>query len=105
MINSEEFMSEVITDTAFANLADVVIDRNKVILPEHVERMKKFSCVVFCQTDTEQKLFDLMRDLGTDSKKYILVTHRSDYSVDAASHTERRRVVRETLYEEKRGNI
>jgi hypothetical protein len=82
----EEFLREVITDTTFANCADVVIERDGVIKREHTDRMKDGNCVVFCQTDALQKVFDVMRNLGDDCNKYILITHRSDFTIDESRY-------------------
>jgi hypothetical protein len=82
----EEFSKEVITDTTFANLADVVIERDGIFKPEHIATMKARNCVVFCQTDSLQKVFDTMQSLGADCKKYILITHRSDYTIDESRY-------------------
>jgi hypothetical protein len=82
----EEFTKEVITDTTFANLADVIIERDGIIKPEHIATMKAGNCVVFCQTDSLQKVFDTMQVLGLDCKKYILITHRSDFTIDESRY-------------------
>ena len=82
----EEFSREHITDTRFANLADVVIERDGIIKPQHLTTMMERNCVVFCQTDSLQKVFDAMNNLGSACKKYILITHRSDFTIDEARY-------------------
>jgi hypothetical protein len=86
MITASDFMKEAITDTAFAGLADIVIERNAPIDDNAINRMKRDNCVIFCQTSAEPKLFEIMKALAEDCKKYVLITHRSDYEVDSTRY-------------------
>jgi len=71
------FLEEVIHGDKYRQAADIVIDGEPTF--EQAEFLCNNSCIVFCKTDYVFMLFEIM--LQSD-KKYVLITHNSDYAID-----------------------
>jgi hypothetical protein len=72
-----DFLTEVIHGDKYRQAADIIIDGTPTF--EQAEYLLNNSCVIFCKTDYVFQLFEIMLE---SNKKYILITHNSDYCIN-----------------------
>lgn len=75
----DSFMHEYIHGDRICELADVQINS-----PKHCENIDKLgdeNQVVFCKTDFLRDLFIYLQKFGDTERKFILITHNSDFAI------------------------
>jgi hypothetical protein len=73
-----DFLREVIHGDKYHAAADIVIDGEPTY--EQAQFICNNSCIIFCKTDYIFMLFEIL--LTSPNKRYILITHNSDYAID-----------------------
>lgn len=76
-MESEINYQEIINAATYEDICDysIIPPEGKVFIDEILDK----NCVIFCKTDFVGLLFDRIR---YSDKKYVLVTHHSDYSIN-----------------------
>jgi hypothetical protein len=77
MMYTFNFLQEVIHGDKYRAAADIVIDGEPTF--EQAKFICENSCIIFCKTDYIFMLFEI---LLASKRKYILITHNSDYAID-----------------------
>ena len=73
------FLDEVIHGDKYRAAADIVIDGEPT--EDQAEYICNHSCIIFCKTDYLFMLFEIL--LVCKNKRYVLITHNSDYAIDS----------------------
>jgi hypothetical protein len=71
------FLHEVVHGDKYRDAADIVINGEPTV--EQAKYLLDNSCIIFCKTDYIFMLFEI---LLVSDKKYVLITHNSDYAID-----------------------